>query len=46
MIEATEFTPLTAALGGALIGVSATLLMLGLGKIAGISGLSDILPIQ
>jgi uncharacterized membrane protein YedE/YeeE len=39
MIEATEFTPLTAALGGALIGLSATLLMLMLGKISGISGL-------
>ena len=39
MIEATTFTPLAAAIGGALIGVSATLLMLTLGKIAGISGL-------
>lgn len=39
MIEATPFTPLAAAIGGALIGLSATLLMLMLGKIAGISGL-------
>ncbi|NNE05329.1 MAG: YeeE/YedE family protein [Xanthomonadales bacterium] len=39
MIEATEFTPLQAALGGALIGVAAVTLMWSLGKIAGISGL-------
>lgn len=39
MIEATQFTPLEAALGGALIGLSATVLMLSLGKISGISGL-------
>lgn len=39
MIEATTFSPVNAAIGGALIGISATLLMLGLGKIAGLSGL-------
>jgi len=39
MIETTTFTPLQAAIGGALIGLSATVLMLSLGKIAGISGL-------
>jgi len=33
-----EFTPLSALLGGTLIGVSATLLMLTQGRIAGISG--------
>ncbi len=41
----TEFTPLAAALGGALIGVSAVLLMLLYGRIAGISGiLGRLLP--
>ena len=39
MIEATTFTPLQAALGGALIGMAAFVLMWSLGKIAGISGL-------
>lgn len=39
MIEATIFTPVNAAIGGALIGLSATLLMLTLGRIAGISGI-------
>ena len=39
MIEATPFTPVEAAIGGALIGLSATFLMLSMGKIAGISGL-------
>lgn len=34
----TEFTPLAALLGGALIGLAATLLYAGLGRIAGISG--------
>lgn len=38
MIEATPFTPLQAAIGGALIGVAAIVLMGSLGKIAGISG--------
>ena len=35
---ATEFTPLTALVGGALIGLAATLLYVGIGRIAGISG--------
>jgi uncharacterized membrane protein YedE/YeeE len=34
-----NFTPISAALGGALIGLAATLLMLLLGRIAGISGI-------
>jgi uncharacterized membrane protein YedE/YeeE len=34
-----NFTPLSAAIGGALIGLAAALLMLGLGRIAGISGI-------
>jgi uncharacterized membrane protein YedE/YeeE len=35
----THFTPVSAVLGGALIGLSAALLWLGLGRIAGISGI-------
>jgi uncharacterized membrane protein YedE/YeeE len=35
----TEFTPLSALVGGALIGLSASLLMLLTGRIAGISGI-------
>ncbi len=35
----TSFTPLSAAIGGTLIGLSAALLMLSLGRIAGISGI-------
>lgn len=35
----TEFTPLTAAIGGAMIGLAATLLMLFTGRIAGVSGI-------
>ena len=34
-----QFTPLSAAIGGALIGLSAVLLMLLTGRIAGISGI-------
>jgi uncharacterized membrane protein YedE/YeeE len=34
-----DFTPLSAAIGGALIGLSAVLLMLLTGRIAGISGI-------
>jgi uncharacterized protein len=34
-----NFTPLSAAIGGALIGISAVLLMLSTGRIAGISGI-------
>lgn len=36
----TAFTPLSAAIGGALIGAAAVLLMAGLGRIAGISGIA------
>ena len=35
----THFTPVPALLGGALIGASAALLWLGLGRVAGISGI-------
>lgn len=35
----TEFNPITALLGGILIGLSATLLLMGNGRIAGISGM-------
>ena len=35
----TDFTPVSALLGGALIGIAATLLYAGIGRIAGISGL-------
>ena len=35
----TEFTPLAGAAGGVLIGLSAVLLMGGLGRIAGVSGI-------
>ncbi|MBF6022456.1 YeeE/YedE family protein [Lysobacter niastensis] len=35
----TEFTPLTALIGGALIGLAASLLYASLGRIAGISGI-------
>jgi hypothetical protein len=34
-----NFTPVSAAIGGALIGLSATLLMLLIGRVAGISGI-------
>ncbi|GLK70000.1 YeeE/YedE family protein [Ancylobacter dichloromethanicus] len=41
----TEFTPLASLLGGALIGLSAVLMMLAEGRIAGISGIaSRLLP--
>lgn len=44
MLE-TEFTPITSLLGGALIGLSAVILMASHGKVAGISGIvSRILP--
>ena len=36
---ATQFTPISAMIGGALIGLSSLLLMAGLGRIAGISGI-------
>lgn len=35
----TAFTPWTALIGGALIGLAATLLLLWLGRVAGISGI-------
>ena len=35
----TEFTPVSALLGGMLIGLAATLLYAGIGRIAGISGI-------
>ncbi|MFT7279357.1 MAG: putative membrane protein YedE/YeeE [Gammaproteobacteria bacterium] len=35
----TEFTPVSAAIGGALIGIACTLLLVLYGKIAGISGI-------
>jgi uncharacterized membrane protein YedE/YeeE len=38
-MTATEFTPLSSTIGGALIGVSAVMLMLSNGRIAGISGI-------
>ena len=41
----TEFTPIASTLGGVLIALSAVLLMLSMGKIAGISGItSQLLP--
>lgn len=41
----TSFTPISAAIGGALIGLAAVILMATLGRIAGISGmLSRLLP--
>jgi uncharacterized membrane protein YedE/YeeE len=39
MLAATEFTPIESLIGGALIGVSAVILMLFLGRVAGISGI-------
>jgi uncharacterized membrane protein YedE/YeeE len=36
-----NFTPISAAIGGALIGLSAVLLMLFTGRIAGLSGIFD-----
>ena len=41
----TQFTPIASTIGGMLIGLSAVLLMLSIGKIAGISGIaSRLLP--
>ncbi len=41
----TEFTPIASTVGGMLIGLSAVMLMLFIGKIAGISGIaSRLLP--
>lgn len=45
-VAATAFTPLASLAGGGLIGLSAVLLMLALGRIAGLSGiLGGILPL-
>jgi uncharacterized membrane protein YedE/YeeE len=41
---ATEFTPLASTIGGMLIGISAVMLMLFNGRIAGISGILGRLP--
>jgi uncharacterized membrane protein YedE/YeeE len=38
-IDMANFTPVSAAIGGALIGLAATLLMLFTGRVAGISGI-------
>src|SRR4051812_13707810 len=38
-VRMSNFTPLSAAIGGALIGLSASLLMLLTGRIAGVSGI-------
>jgi uncharacterized membrane protein YedE/YeeE len=41
----TEFTPVASTLGGILIGLSAVMLMLSIGRIAGVSGIaSRLLP--
>ncbi len=39
-LDLNAFTPVTAALGGALIGLAAASMWLGLGRIAGISGIT------
>jgi hypothetical protein len=39
-MTATEFTPVAALLGGALIGIAAVALMAATGRIAGISGIA------
>ncbi|MFC3027879.1 MULTISPECIES: YeeE/YedE family protein [Roseomonadaceae] len=39
-MTATDFTPLASLLGGALIGVSAVMLMAAQGRIAGVSGIA------
>lgn len=39
MVEATVFTPVSAVIGGSLIGLSAVLLMWSMGRVAGISGI-------
>ena len=41
----TEFTPIASTIGGAMIGLSAIMLMLFIGRVAGISGIaSQLLP--
>lgn len=44
MIDVEAFTPLSALIGGVLIGLSAAVLMLGSGRIAGVSGIFGHLP--
>ena len=39
MVAATEFTPLAAIIGGALLGTAAVIMMWSVGRIAGISGI-------
>jgi uncharacterized protein len=41
MVPHGEFCPLSAAIGGALIGIATALLMITSGRIAGISGIVD-----
>jgi hypothetical protein len=38
-VPATSFTPVTAAAGGALLGAASSLLLLGRGRVAGVSGI-------
>jgi len=44
-MEPTSFTPASSALGGALIGLAAVMMMMGTGRVAGVSGIvSRLLP--
>jgi uncharacterized membrane protein YedE/YeeE len=40
MVTPTDFTPIPALIGGGLIGLSAVLMMLAFGRIAGVSGIA------
>ena len=44
MIDMAAFTPWSALIGGMLIGLSAAVLMLGTGRVAGVSGIFGHLP--
>ena len=44
MIDMVAFTPWSALIGGGLIGLSAAVLMLGSGRVAGVSGIFGSLP--
>ena len=44
MIDMAAFTPWSALIGGVLIGLSAAVLMLGSGRVAGVSGIFGSLP--
>lgn len=44
MIDMVAFTPWSALIGGVLIGLSAAVLMLGSGRVAGVSGIFGSLP--